>query len=60
MWSDRWTDMMKYFCNFANVPKNGNYAIYLLYYTIPSTQHKTQSYRYMFRNVAVTLTFMLC
>ena len=24
-------------------------SIYLLYYTIPSTQHKSQSYRYMFR-----------
>ena len=24
-------------------------TIYLLYYTIPSTQHKSQSYRYMFR-----------
>jgi len=26
-----------------------NDRIYLLYYTIPSTQHKSQSYRYMFR-----------
>jgi len=24
-------------------------SIYLRYYTIPSTQHKSQSYRYMFR-----------
>jgi len=25
------------------------YVMYLLYYTIPSTQHKSQSYLYMFR-----------
>ena len=30
-------------------PETSLHSIYLLYYTIPSTQHKSQSYRYMFR-----------